>query len=83
MLDLVMREGKDNAQLLQSVPFRKHISLFRNRNVARMVKFVGFQFSGLHFLQSVALKPFYAGGGKITIFFLSQLFQSLRWDLNF
>ena len=48
-----------------------------------MVHFIGHRYSGHHFLHSVALKPFYASSSKITIFYLSQFFQSLRWDTNF
>lgn len=48
-----------------------------------MISFVGYKYTGQHFLHSVALKPFYAGSSKITIFYLSQMFQSLRWDTNF
>ena len=53
---------------------QKMLTYWRNTNVSRMINFVGFKYSGHHFLHSIALKPFYAGSPKITIFYLSQFF---------
>lgn len=83
VLDILMRSAVSLEGIENEPSFRKILTFWRNKNVSRMINFVGYKYSGHHFLNSVALKPFYASSSKITIFYLSQFFQSLRWDTNF
>lgn len=77
-----MQAVRSNKAWIDNLSFKKSLTLFRNKNVARMCKFLGYQYNGIFFLHSLALKPFYASTYKTSIFFLSQLFQSLRWEMN-
>jgi len=83
VLDILMKTALEIKDITAEPTYRKSLSVWRNRYVSRMISFVGYKYSGQHFLHSVALKPFYASSSKITIFYLSQVFQSLRWDTNF
>ena len=82
VLDILMRQGTE-AKVVDNENYQRLLTIWRNKFVSRMVSFVGHKFAGRHFLHSVALKPFYASSSKITVFYLSQFFQSLRWDTNF
>lgn len=71
VLDVLLQVGRDSRGYLEQIRFRKLMSVFRNVNVARMAKFLGYQYAGCHFIHSLALKPFFASSYKGTIFFLS------------
>mmetsp|Transcript_35345 Transcript_35345/g.54111 ORF Transcript_35345/g.54111 Transcript_35345/m.54111 type:complete len:112 (+) Transcript_35345:1086-1421(+) len=83
VLDILLRNCSEDKILAEKTPYQKLVTFWRNTHVSRMVPFIGFKYSGFHFVHSIALKPFYACSPKITIFFLSQFFQSMRWNTNF
>ena len=74
VLDTIMQCYKDMQKVEANkdlFKMQKMLTFWRNKNAARMSKFLGFKYSKEHFIHSLALKPFYAASSKITIFFLS------------
>ena len=47
-----------------------------------MIKFLGFKYNGEYLLNRLALKPFEFVESKTILFYLAQMFQSLRNDFH-
>jgi len=82
VLEIIMKQVAEDKSLQSTFQYRKLLTNWRNTCFSRMIAFLGYKFSGNHFIHKIALKPFYASSSKVTIFYLSQFFQSLRWDTN-